>query len=83
MKTDEIGAFEAKTRFAELLRDVETGHSYTITRKGRPVARLAPLEATTDAGAAVALRLIREARATYQIKARDLDAWRKTGQRGA
>jgi prevent-host-death family protein len=43
----EIGAFEAKARLAELLRDVVKGRAYLITRRGRPVARLVPIE---DAG---------------------------------
>jgi prevent-host-death family protein len=40
-----LGAFEAKTRLAELLEHVaRTGASITITRRGVPVARLVPLE---------------------------------------
>lgn len=35
-----IGAFEAKTRFSELLRAVERGDEYEIVRRGQPVARL-------------------------------------------
>ena len=81
MKADEIGAFEAKTRFAALLRDVEAGRSYTITRKGRPVARLAPLDTSSDVGAGEALRLIREARASYRVGTGELTAWRKAGRR--
>jgi prevent-host-death family protein len=40
--TDEIGAFEAKTRLSELLRACERGHSFTIRRRGKIVARLVP-----------------------------------------
>jgi len=39
---DEIGAFEAKTRLSELLRACERGHSFTIRRRGKIVARLVP-----------------------------------------
>ncbi|MDR0591686.1 MAG: type II toxin-antitoxin system prevent-host-death family antitoxin [Bifidobacteriaceae bacterium] len=39
-----IGAYEAKTHFAQLLDRVEAGESITITRHGRPVAHLAPGE---------------------------------------
>jgi prevent-host-death family protein len=43
-KTACIGAFEAKTRFSELLAQVaETGAEFIITKHDRPVARLAPL----------------------------------------
>lgn len=42
-----LGAFEAKTRLSELLVRVEAGEQVTITKHGRPVARLVP--ATDDA----------------------------------
>lgn len=37
-----VGAFEAKNRLSELLQLVESGEEVTITRHGRPVARLVP-----------------------------------------
>ncbi len=40
MKAVEIGAFEAKTKFAELIEKVARGHEFLITRRGKPVARL-------------------------------------------
>jgi prevent-host-death family protein len=40
----EIGAFEAKNKLGQLLDLVEQGEEITITRHGRPVARLAPLQ---------------------------------------
>lgn len=38
----EIGSYEAKTHLPEILRDVERGEIYIITRRGRPVARVIP-----------------------------------------
>ena len=38
-----VGAFEAKTYLAALLGRVEGGESITITKHGRPVARLVPV----------------------------------------
>jgi prevent-host-death family protein len=38
----EIGAYEAKTRLPELLRQVKAGRSFTITNRGEPVADLVP-----------------------------------------
>ena len=35
-----VGAFEAKTKLAELLDKVEAGETVTITRRGRPVAQV-------------------------------------------
>ncbi len=37
-----IQASEAKARLLQLLDDVERGESVTITRHGRPIARLEP-----------------------------------------
>lgn len=39
-----IGAFEAKTHFAEILTEVESGAEVTITRRGVPVARIVPVQ---------------------------------------
>ena len=39
-----VGAFEAKTYLAALLGRVEAGESITITKHGRPVARLVPVD---------------------------------------
>lgn len=38
----EIGSCEAKTRLHELLRQVKTGKSFTITNRGEAVADLVP-----------------------------------------
>ena len=37
-----ISAFDAKTRFGELLARVEKGEEIVITRHARPVARMVP-----------------------------------------
>ena len=37
-----VGAFEAKTHLAALLDAVSAGERITMTRHGRPVARLVP-----------------------------------------
>jgi prevent-host-death family protein len=38
-----LGAFAAKTHLASLLDRVERGEEITITKHGRPVARLVPV----------------------------------------
>lgn len=59
---DTIGAYDAKTHLSRLLDRVEHGESLTITRNGKPVARLVPAEARPDAAAAIArIRALREA----------------------
>jgi prevent-host-death family protein len=37
-----VGAYEAKTHLPNLLARVEAGEEVTITRHGRPIARLVP-----------------------------------------
>ena len=43
-----VGSFEAKTKLAELLDKVEAGETITITRHGRPVAQLVPVQPDHD-----------------------------------
>lgn len=40
----EIGAYEAKTKLPELLRRIEHGERFKITRNGHPIAQLGPIE---------------------------------------
>ena len=39
----EVGVLEAKTHLSALLKSVELGERITITRRGKPVARLMPV----------------------------------------
>ncbi|MGE0863751.1 MAG: type II toxin-antitoxin system Phd/YefM family antitoxin [Vicinamibacterales bacterium] len=48
MDSEDIGAFEAKTRLSELLENVSRGRSYRITKRGKPIAELRPV--ATGAG---------------------------------
>ena len=45
---DEVGTFDAKNRLSELLDKVERGEEVTITRRGRPVAKLVPVKPAFD-----------------------------------
>ena len=40
----EVGSYEAKTHLPQLLDRVEQGELITITRHGKPVARLVPVQ---------------------------------------
>lgn len=46
--TTTVGAFEAKTKLAELLDKVEAGETVTITRRGKAVAKLVPAGVGAD-----------------------------------
>ncbi|MBK1656698.1 type II toxin-antitoxin system Phd/YefM family antitoxin [Paracraurococcus ruber] len=82
-----IGAYEAKTHLSALLDRVEKGESLTITRNGRPVARLVPVEAAQaapDAAQAVAsLLAFREALRSKgaQVTRAEIRGWIEDGRR--
>jgi prevent-host-death family protein len=40
----EIGAFDAKTKLSEILRKVEQGERFTITKRGRAIADVVPTQ---------------------------------------
>ena len=57
----EVGAFEAKNNFGQLLDWVEQGEEVTITRHGKQVARLVPVRPGFNrAEARAALQRIRD-----------------------
>jgi prevent-host-death family protein len=47
--SNSVGAYEAKTRFSELLERVASGDEITITKHGMPVARLVPVRTPSTA----------------------------------
>ena len=54
MKT-EIGAYEAKTKLPELLRQVQAGKRFTITNRGKAIADLIPSESRLSKDPAAAI----------------------------
>lgn len=69
MKT-EIGAYEAKTRLPELLREVRAGRRFTITNRGEAIADLVPSAAGTSTDAAAAIDRFRTFMHEHPPKAR-------------
>jgi prevent-host-death family protein len=47
---DTVNLFDAKNRLSALVDQAEAGHEVTITRRGRPVARLVPVASEADKG---------------------------------
>lgn len=79
---DEVGAFEAKTHLPKLLDRVERGESVTITRHGRPVARLVPCVVGGGDRAIAAVRRITALRAhVKKIALDELLALKHAGHR--
>jgi prevent-host-death family protein len=54
MKT-EVGAYDAKTRLPELLRQVKAGKRFTITNRGEAIADLVPSGAGRSVDAKTAI----------------------------
>lgn len=79
--TNSVGAFEAKTRLSELLEQVEQGKVVTITRRGRPVARLVPIETVTQDRAAQAVARLRALRRGATLGGLDWRDLRDAGRR--
>ena len=49
-----VAVFEAKSRLSEILAAVERGEEYTVTKHGKPIARIVPsgqIDATAMADA--------------------------------
>jgi prevent-host-death family protein len=61
-----VGAYEAKTHFSELLREVENGETIIVTRHGQPIARLSPMDRETD-DAAAAIEQIHRFRREHRL----------------
>jgi prevent-host-death family protein len=67
----EIGAYEAKTRLPELLREVRAGRSFTITNRGQAIADLVPSAAVRAVDAATAIDRFRSFMRTHPVGAQD------------
>jgi prevent-host-death family protein len=66
----EIGAYEAKTRLPELLREVRAGRRFTITNRGQAIADLVPSTAAEAIDSAAAIDRFRAFMRQHPVKAR-------------
>jgi len=79
----EIGAFEAKNKLSSLLDQVESGNEVVITRRGRPVAKLVPVEGGADRKQArEAARHIRELAKAMNLGSFDWEEWKRYRDKG-
>jgi prevent-host-death family protein len=73
---ESIGSFEAKTHLAQLLERVAQGEEFTITKHGKPVARLIPATPTKpkpDVRAAVeAMKQLRKGQTLNGLSVREM-----------
>jgi prevent-host-death family protein len=71
-----VGAYEAKTKFSELIARAEKGESFVVTKNGRPVARITPAEAYDREQARQAVERLREFREAQGPRVSETDAQR-------
>jgi len=71
-RTMSIGAFDAKTRFSELLERVRQGEEITITRHEKPVARLVPFEKASQVDLALLFEQMAKFRAAHPLNPKGL-----------
>jgi prevent-host-death family protein len=68
-----VGAFEAKTRFSELLEQVSQGAEVTITKHEKPIAKLVPFEKPSRVELAELFRQMNEFRAKHPLNPKGLE----------
>jgi len=68
-----IGAFEAKTKFSELLERVSHGEEITITKHEKPVARLVPFAKPSQVELATLFRQMADFRAGHPLNPQGLE----------
>ena len=78
---ERIGAYEAKTHLPRLLDRVARGESLTITRHGKPVARLVPVTGERERAQEAAARIRERRRHLKRVPVADLMATIHEGHR--
>ncbi len=82
MKT--VGAFDAKTNLSRILKEVANGEEYTITKHGKPVARLKPIwESRIEKWEKLKAQLskMRKRESLGKVSIDDIIAWKDEGRR--
>ncbi len=59
---ERVGSYDAKTKLPEILRRVESGESFTITNRGKPIADLIPSRSSSKLKTESAIRNILKAK---------------------
>ena len=76
-----MGAYEAKTHLPQLLEEVAAGLTITITKHGRPVARLVPLVMNDRPEPERVVASLRQARQGIRLKGLSLRELNEEGRR--
>ena len=78
---ERVGSYEAKTHLPQLLDRVARGESLTITRHGRPVAHLIPVDTQRARAREAAARIIERRRHLERVPLAALVASTHEGHR--
>ena len=76
-----IGAFEAKTHLPRLLRRVQAGERFVITRHDRPVAELIPFRAEDAASVEAAIADLRDFQRSHTLGGLSVQEMIEAGRR--
>jgi len=77
----EIGVMEAKTHFSDLLKRVESGESFVITKYGKPVAMLSSAEEDKKAKTRETMGKLRKLLQEHPLRTFDeLQQWKAEGR---
>jgi prevent-host-death family protein len=68
MQQRQIGTFEAKTHFSQIIGKVEHGEDFVITRRGKPVAKIIPFKQEPEMTRVEAFEQLMEMRKLYRGK---------------
>jgi len=66
MEYQQIGAYEAKTHFSQVLDNVANGTEYIISKRGKPVAKISPIEQEKQMTRKEAINALIEMRKHYK-----------------
>ena len=64
----QVGVYDAKTHLARLLDEVERGETVTITRHGRPIAKLVPVSGPSKRTVEETIEAMREFRKRHPLR---------------
>ena len=66
MLNQQIGTFEAKTHFSQIIEKVEHGGDFIITKRGKPVAKIIPFQQEPEMTRQEAFEKMKELRKNYR-----------------
>jgi prevent-host-death family protein len=77
-----VSAYEAKTHLPRLLRAAERGETVIITRHGKPVAQIGPVQEEPREDVAEVIARMKRARAKRaRVSIEEILAWRHEGHK--